>query len=94
LAKQRNYILEKLIVFHREHGTAAPQLLLDLEQAGKQLPECARLEEAVPLEALLLTTKAVRNRGPQLLGDILPIVLAKLGAGALQSNASGDNDPS
>jgi transposase len=93
-AKQRNYILEKLILFHREHSTAAPQLLLDLDHAGKQLPECARLEEAVPLEALLLTTKAARNRGPQLLGDILPIVLAKLGAGALQSNASGDSDPS
>lgn len=93
-AKERNYILEKLIKFHREHGTSAPQLLLDLEHAGNQLPECARLEEAVPLEALLLTTKAARNRGPQLLGDILPIVLAKLGVGALQSTASGDNGPS
>ena len=94
IAKQRNYILEKLIKFHREHGTPAPQMLLDLEHAGKQLPECARLEEAVPLEALLQTTKAAKNRGPQLLGDILPIVLAKLGAGALQSTASGERDPS
>ena len=93
-AKERNYILEKLIKFHREHGTSAAQMLLDLEHAGKQLPECARLEEAVPLEALLQTTKAAKARGPQLLGDILPIVLAKLGAGALQSTTSGESDPS
>jgi transposase len=92
-AKERNYILEKLITFHREHGTDAAQLLLDLEHAGKQLPECARRQEAVPLEAILNTTKAARKRGPQLLGDILPIVLAKLGAGTLQSNASGETTP-
>jgi transposase len=93
-AKERNYILEKLIEFHREHSTSADQMLLDLENAGQQLPECVRREEAVPLEALLQTTKAANGRGPQLLGDILPIVLAKLGAGALQSMTSGESDPS
>ena len=33
-----------------------------------------------------------RRRGPQLLGDILPIVLARLGVGAVQSTASGEED--
>lgn len=92
-AKDRNYILEKLIEFHREHETGAAQMMLDLEHAGQQIPECARREEAVPLEALLQTTKAARGRGPQCLGDLLPIVLAKLGVGTLQSTP-GESDPS
>ena len=33
-----------------------------------------------------------RRRGPQLLGDILPIVLARLGVTALQSKESGEHD--
>jgi hypothetical protein len=31
-----------------------------------------------------------RRRGPQVLGDILPIVLARLGVGAVQSSESGE----
>jgi hypothetical protein len=31
-----------------------------------------------------------RRRGPQLLGDILPIVLARLGVGVVQSEESGE----
>lgn len=33
-----------------------------------------------------------RRRGPQLLGDILPMVLARLGVGAVQSQKSGEAD--
>jgi hypothetical protein len=33
------------------------------------------------------------RRGPQLLGNVLPIVLARLGVGAVQSTASGEQDP-
>ena len=91
---ERNYILDKLITFHRDHDTPAPQMLRDLENAGQQLPESARLAEAVPLEALLKTTRAANRRGPQMLADILPIVLAKLGAGALKSTESGERGPS
>jgi hypothetical protein len=33
------------------------------------------------------------RRGPRVLGDILPIVLARLGVGEVQSTASGEEDP-
>jgi len=34
------------------------------------------------------------RRGPQVLGDILPIVLARLGVGRVESTRSGEADPS
>jgi hypothetical protein len=37
--------------------------------------------------------EAGRRRGPQLLGDILPIVLARLGVTGVQSNPSGEVVP-
>lgn len=91
--RERDYLLEKLIGFHKEHGTPAERMLADLRLAVDQLPKSAHAEEAVPLEKLLEQTRAAKRRGPQLLGDLLPLVLAKLGAGALQSTASGECDP-
>lgn len=91
--RQRDYILEKLIEFHKQHGTSADRMLADLQLAANQLPRGAYAEEAVPLQKLLEETRAVKRRGPQLLGDFLPLVLAKLGAGALQSTASGECNP-
>jgi hypothetical protein len=46
--------------------------------------------EARPLQEKLERIQAGRRRGPQLLGDILPIVLARLGVGAVQSAESGE----
>jgi hypothetical protein len=89
----RHYILDKLTAFHREHETAGPELLRDLEAAVAQLPRTEYLAEARPLHEELEKIQAGRRRGPQLLGDILPIVLARLGVGALQSTASGEEDP-
>ena len=90
----RHYILDKLSAFHREHDTSAPELLGDLQAAIEQLPRTAYQAEARPLHEELEKIQAGRRRGPQLLGDILPIVLARLGVGAVQSTASGEEHPS
>jgi transposase len=91
--QQRHYILDKLSAFHREHDTPMNQTMTDLLAAIDQLPRSAHAEEAEPLRAELDRIQAGRRRGPQLLGDILPIVLARLGVGRVQLPKSGENDP-
>jgi hypothetical protein len=88
----RHYILDKLNVFHREHATPLPQVREDLLAAVAQLPRSAHREEAEPLLEELHTIRAGQRRGPQLLGDILPLVLARLGVGVVQSTESGEAD--
>ena len=68
-------------------------MLRDLEAAVAQLPRQEYQAEAGPLHKELERIEAGGRRGPQLLGNILPIVLARLGVGAVQSTASGDQDP-
>jgi len=89
----RSAILDKLIVFHREHATPMNRVLHDLQNATEQLPRPAMAAEALPLREHLEKSKAARGNGPQLLGDIIPIVLARLGVLSLQSKAE-DRDPS
>jgi transposase len=86
----RHYILDKLTAFHRDHDTALPQVLRDLQAAVGQLPARAYAAEARPLQEELQRIHDGRRRGPQLLGDILPLVLARLGVGAVQSAESGE----
>jgi transposase len=89
----RHYILDKLTAFHREHDTPGPEMLQGLEAAVAQLPHKEYPAEAKPLHEELERIQEGRRRGPQLLGDILPIVLARLGVGAVQLTRSGDQDP-
>jgi transposase len=89
----RHYILDKLIAFHRQHETSGPELLRDLQAAVAQLPRPEYQAEAGPLHEELQKIQAGRRRGPQLLGDILPMVLARLGVGAVQSRPSGEEHP-
>jgi transposase len=86
----RHYILDKLSAFHREHDTPVPELLGDLQAAIGRLPQREHAAEARPLQEELARIQEGRRRGPQLLGDILPIVLARLGVGAVQSTESGE----
>ena len=88
----RHYILDKLSAFHRDHGTPMPALLRDLQTAIAQLPRAEYAAEAQPLHEELQRIQAGRRRGPQLLGDILPIVLARLGVAGVQSPESGESD--
>ena len=86
----RHYILDKLTAFHREHGTGMVDVLRDLQAAIGQLPPREYAAEAKPLAEELQRIQDGRRRGPQLLGDILPIVLARLGVGVVQSPESGE----
>ena len=90
---QRDYLLEKLMAFHREHETPMGDMLRDLETALLQLPKKEYPAEAIPLQVELRKTLAARGRGPKPIGAILPILLAKLGVGALQCDSSGNEDP-
>ena len=86
----RHSILDKLTAFHREHDTGMVELLRDLHAAIGQLPPRAYAAEAKPLHEELKRIQDGGRRGPQLIGDILPIVLARLGVGAVQSAESGE----
>jgi transposase len=86
----RHYILDKLTAFHREHDTGMAEVLRDLQTAVGQLPPREHTAEAKPLQEELQRIQDGRRRGPQLLGDVLPIVLARLGVGVVQSPESGE----
>jgi len=86
----RHCILDKLSAFHRDHDTGMVEVLRDLQAAVDQLPARARAAEAKPLQEELQKIQDGRRRGPQLLGDILPIVLARLGVGVIPSTESGE----
>jgi transposase len=86
----RHYLLDKLTAFHRMHDTGMVELLRDLQTAIGQLPAREHAAEAQPLQEELHKIQNGRRRGPQLLGDILPIVWARLGVGVVQSSESGE----
>src|SRR5580704_257980 len=79
-ARQRDYILQKLITFHHQHETPAPQVQLDLTRVTRQLPPGEYAAEAKPLQEELNKIQKKQRRGPQPLGEILPAVLAALSA--------------
>lgn len=86
----RHYILDKLSAFHAAHDTPMPELLRDLQAAIGQVPRREHADEAKPLHEELRKIQDGRRRGPQPLGDILPIVLARLGVGVIKSTESGE----
>jgi transposase len=86
----RHYILDKLNVFHREHDTGMADVLRDRKAAIDQVPPREYAAEAKPLQDEWQRIQDGRRRGPQMLGDILPIVFARLGVGAVQSTESGE----
>ncbi len=86
----RHAILDKLTAFHREHDTPMADVLRDLQAALGHVPTQEHAAEAQPLQEELKRIQDGRRRGPQLLGDILPLVLARLGVGVVQSVESGE----
>jgi hypothetical protein len=65
-------------------------VLRDLQAAIAQVPPRDHAAEAKPLHEELQKIHEGRRRGPQPLGDILPLVLARLGVGVVQSAESGE----
>ncbi len=66
------------------------EVLRNLQAACGQVPPREQAAEARPLAEELQRIHDGRRRGPQVLGDILPLVLARLGVGAVQSTESGE----
>ena len=87
--QDRHYVLHKLQAFHREHDTPMATLLADLQAAIGQLPKVEYVNEAKPLQEEL--DSLPRRRGPQPLSEIIPIVLARLGMGTVQSTPEGQD---
>jgi transposase len=92
-SRERGYILQKLLAFHRLHHTPLTQVLPDLNAAVGQLPRSEYAAEAAPLKQELDAIHSRRRRDPQPLGEILPAVLARLGGPGVQSQSSGDAIP-
>jgi transposase len=89
--QNRHYILGKIMEFHVEHRTPPSQLRQDLEAVVVHLSDKVRGEEAQVLQKQL---EALANRrGPQPLANIIPIVLARLGAIPVES-VTRERDPS
>lgn len=89
----RLYVLAKLMAFQREHDTGSAESLRDPQAALEHVPPREHPAEAKPLHEELQPIQRGGRHGPQLLGDIRPIVLARLGVGDVQSSASGEEDP-
>ena len=81
----RHYLLSKLLAFHNEHGTDLHAVRRDLEAAVEQLPASSRSAEAEPLQQEL--DALGRRRGPQPLGPIIQLVLARLAGRVVQSDS-------
>jgi transposase len=92
-ARQRDSILNKIIIFSHEHFTALDQLLRNLDAAVAQLPRAAYRAEAAALAEELARVPKSRGTGPRLLETILPPVLAKLEVNLVRSPESGEADP-
>jgi len=90
--QERHYILDKLLDFHQRRDNPMSLVLQDLDAATGQLPRSSFAEEAKPLHERLENIQN-RKRGPQPLGEILPIVLARLGIHVILSTAAEELDP-
>lgn len=89
----RSYILDKLMAFQRDHDTPVVQAQQELYAAIDHIPQLDRADEAKPLLEEKKRIDEGRRRGPQVLGDLLPLVLARLGVGVIQSTESVGIDP-
>jgi transposase len=88
----RDGIIEKLIKFHNAHETPLPQVLSDLDAAAAQIPREEYAAEAAPLAAALERPRHGLGHGPIPVGEILPVVLARLGVKPVESQGSGESD--
>jgi hypothetical protein len=85
--RERHYVLQKLLAFHGEHGTAPGQVCMDLQALVEQLPKARYAEEARPLQDEFEAKR--KRRGARPLAEIIPIVLARLGIKLVESMREG-----
>lgn len=91
----RMYVMDKLLTFHQDRKTPPHEIVRDLEQAAKQIPQEAYAAEAKPIQEVYQRSMRSRRREPQQIGTLLVAVLARLGVTDLQSTeAQGPDAPS
>ncbi len=90
--QKRHAILNKLTTFHVEHETPMTEVMRDLQAAVEQIPKREHATEAIPLAAALDRASSRRRSGPCRLGEILPVLLAKLGVATVESKPKGETD--
>ncbi len=90
--RKRDYILRKLSIFHAEHGSSMAQVITDLQAATDHIPTSEHAPEAKRLYEELQPSNRRQQSGPRRLGEILPVVLAKLGVNAVDLSLKGEND--
>jgi transposase len=83
----RAYVLDKLLTFHRDHGTPPHDIVRDMRHAAAQIPQSEHTAEATPLQRTHERIRHSRRKGPQPIATILVELLARLGVGRLQSEA-------
>jgi hypothetical protein len=90
--QKRDAILRKLSIFHSEHGSSMAQVMTDLQAATDHIPKSEHAPEAKSLYEELQPSNSRQQCGPRRLGEILPVVLAKLGVTAVELSLKGEND--
>jgi len=75
-------VIDKLMAFHRERKTGPAVIVRDLKNAADQIPDHARVDEAVRVQEARRKANRSRQRGPQELGELLVGVLTSLGVKA------------
>jgi transposase len=81
----RQYVLDKLLEFHRQHHTPPQIILRDLKRAADQIPKHEQIAEAVPLRDKCRRALRSRRKEPRAIGEVLLAVLARLGITELES---------
>jgi transposase len=92
--RRRDYVLHKLIAFHRQHETPMSVVLTQLQYAIQQLPRHAHADEAQSLVAELHRADTAKGKAARHISEILPLVLARLGVSDVQSIIREDQGPS
>ena len=83
----RGYVMDKLLVFLREHNTSPAIIVRDLKHAADQLPKSGLIDEGAKLQEAALKAQRSRRKEPQEPGTLLVAVLARLGIAAKDDDA-------
>ena len=90
--QKRDAILRKLSILHSEHGSSMAQVMTDLQAATDHIPKSEHAPEAKSLYEELQPSNNRQQCGPRRLGEILPVILAKLGVNPVDLSMKGEND--
>lgn len=82
----RQYVLDKLLAFHQEHGTPPHEILRDLHHAADQIPAHEQAAEAAPLQRRYARCRRSRQPGSRQIGEVLLAVLVRYGVTGLESD--------